>query len=311
MGEYEVRLNELKAKILDAELAWTKAKKSMEEAISMQKELLSSTEKIDEAVNEMENVASPVAEVSQEAVVPVEGVSETSVEEAPQEAVAPVESVPETPVEEAPQEAVAPAESVPETPVKETPQEAVAPVEGVPETPVKETPQEAVAPVEVTVPAENDLSETPVQIIPPIEEQAAPVAPVSDVVDSSKEEVVLPAIEPTVPGVSDTENKVEEQPAVSTPVVNDVTNADKETYKKDYDNVDKKILVNTTQAEKLRASRETQKGLFNNANTIGESKDLEAMVNEMQELYDKGETEKAESLSNEVQKKLQMQKQSA
>ena len=35
------------------------------------------------------------------------------------------------------------------------------------------------------------------------------------------------------------------------------------------------------------------------------------MVNEMQELYDKGETEKAESLSNEVQKKLQMQKQSA
>ena len=272
----------------------------------------------------------PVSEVVETPAVPAveTPVAETPVEEAvaEQEVTTPVE---ETVKEEPASEAIeTPAVPAVETPVAETPVEEVAteqvttPVEetvkeepasevvetpAVPavETPVAEAPVETAAPEVVEQPPIPEVTETPIPEV--VQEEVQEEKKETPIVDIPKEE--SKPLEPLTP----TNETKEVVAAVQLPTIEEenespqkldeevVEDTNKTVIQKNYDKEDRAILINQSQATKLRNSKETQKALYETKNnTSVTEQQLEEMLSQVTALYEEGKTKEAEELSNQI-----------
>ncbi len=136
-------------------------------------------------------------------------------------------------------------------------------------------------------------------------------------VEEAPKEVVIPTVEaPTQSEVSSNENVVENiAPQVEEEQKVDVVseapvNKEKRIFIKDNDTADKAILVNKTQALKLRASRNAQKAIYDsllqnstvdsNVEENDTKKQIEDMLAQMPALYEQGKTKEAEAMSEKI-----------
>ena len=261
---------------------------------------------------ETPTVEPPVAEapaeetvVEQEVTTPVE----EPVKEEPASEVVETPAVPavETPVAEAPAEEVVAEQEVTtpvEEPVKEEPVSEVVETPTV-EAPVAEAPVETAAPEVVEQPAapevveapipevaqeevQEEKKETPIVDIP--KEEPKPLEPLTPT--NEKQEVVAAVQLPTIEEENESPQKLDEE------VVDD---SNKTVIQKNYDKDDRAILINQSQATKLRSSKETQKALYETKNnTSVTEQQLEEMLGQVTALYEEGKTKEAEELSNQI-----------
>ena len=212
--------------------------------------------------------------------------NENQIDETPQEEVTAEVSAPvETPVEETPE-----VNTPVEAPVEET-AEVSAPVE----TPVEET-------VEVNTPVEAPVEET-AEVSAPVEAPVDETAEVSAPVEVPVEETV----EVSAP-VVDENPVVDKVPTIKIPGMEEEEDVDTEieaktTVLNESGKDGKAIIVTQAQLGKLKASKESQKELFNKESVeLGENpaKQLEDMMNQMSELYGQGKTAEAEAMSEKI-----------
>ena len=110
-----------------------------------------------------------------------------------------------------------------------------------------------------------------------------------------KEETTIP--EPT----EKVETVVDASPELPTEPIKPATVEEKKVFKKDYENTDRAILVNSTQARRLRESKDTQKALTEPKKEPKVSQEtIEEMMNKIPELYEQGRAAEAQALSDEV-----------
>ena len=265
---------------------------------TVQQEVVSAPlEKTNDEVSQQEVVSAPLEEtndeVSQQEVVPAP-LEETNDEVSHQEVVpAPLEKT----NDEVSQQEVVPA------PLEETndvvPQQEVVPV------PLEEA--NDVVPQQEVVPA--PLEETN-DVVPQQEAVPAPLEETNDVVP--QQEVVLAPLEEVNDSVVQQEAASENVQSVASTQLIPLDNATVSEKKaetnvidfiKESANPDKAILINGSQAFKLRGSLASQKSIFlgkdDNLENVSED-ELEKMVNEVTKLFNEGKTKEAEALSDKI-----------
>ena len=134
-----------------------------------------------------------------------------------------------------------------------------------------------------------------------------------EVVEENSEEsspLILPVIEEenkqekvTTDSLSDSSPVIADLPSLSTTSEEDDKKKDSLVFHKGMLVTDKAILINTTQAAKLRGSLPQQKLLFNKDSSYDEAvseNQLEEMMNQLATLYEQGKTKEAEQMSEKI-----------